>query len=121
MVPAVCVRIGPYGRTQQRNAQHVVLVVISVLGVVDQTEAMLRVAKVGPAQSRYFKLRLLPGVIARCCAFNASVGNFICGFVAGCGQWECSLQQDMSLVPIEVIYNVYLIGTGIKCNVLYKL
>jgi len=74
MVAAIGLRIRPNRRTQQREAQHIALIVVSKLGFIDQAEAMLSVAKIGPALRRDFELRLLPTVVPRRGAFNAAKG-----------------------------------------------
>ena len=77
MVSAVGVRIGPGGRTQQREAQHIVLIVVADIRFVHQAEAMLAIAQIGPAMRRNFKLRLLPAIVARGGRSNAAIRNLV--------------------------------------------
>ena len=114
MVPAIGLRIRPGRRTQQREAQHIVLVVVPILGLIDQAEAMLPIAQIGPAQCRHLELRLLPTIVARRGPFNAAVRNLIGGLVAGCGQRERGLQQNVRLMPVDVVHHIDLIGSGIQ-------
>src|ERR1700722_10617516 len=60
LMPAVGVRVGPGGRTQQRKPQHIALSVISVFGIVDQAETVRPVAQIRPAQGRYFEFGGFP-------------------------------------------------------------
>ena len=74
---AIGVGIGRGGRAQQSQAQQVAHRVVAVLRIVDEAEAVLRVAEVGPAQRRHFEARLFPAVVARGRPLDGSVGNLV--------------------------------------------
>src|SRR5208337_2946111 len=121
MVSAISLRVGPHRRTEKREAQHITLIVIAKLGFVDETKAVLPIAKVGPALRRNFELGLFPTVVARSGAFDAAERNFVSGMAAGCGQRESGLEQNVSLVPVDVVNDVNLIGSSVERDVLHKL
>jgi hypothetical protein len=82
---------------------------------------MLPIAKIGPALRRNLELRLLPTIVPRGGAFNAAERNLIRGMVAGCGQRESGFQQNVGLMPVDVVHHVDLIGSGIQRDVLHEL
>ena len=84
-------------------------------------EAVLAVAKIGPAHGGYFELRLLPGVVAGGGAVDGAVGNFVGGEgAAGCER-EGGLEEDVRFVPVEFVVDVDLIAIGCKAEGLHEL
>src|SRR5277367_2350768 len=118
---AIRYRVGPCWRAQQRETQDVAGVVVTVFGVVQQTEAVLAVVQIGPAQRRNFELRLIPAVVAGGWAFDAAVWDFVGGLIAGCGQRESRFEQYVVLMPVDVVDDVDLVRTGGELNLLYEL
>src|SRR5215472_3434878 len=59
VVAFIGMRVGPFGRTQERDAQDVTLGVVTILAVVEQAESVLVVGDIRPPNSRNFKLCLL--------------------------------------------------------------
>ena len=82
---------------------------------------MLAVAKVGPAHRRYFELRLLPRIVARRCPIDRSVRNFIRRKRTGRSQRECSLEQNVRFVPVELILDIHLVAFSSQAVYLHKL
>ena len=73
---AIGIGIGPDWLMQQRQPQIIAVDIVAVLGIVDQTEAMLPVAEIAPALSRNLKLGVFDGVVACGWTFNCPVRNF---------------------------------------------
>src|SRR5271170_1860484 len=118
---AIRYRVGPGWRAQQRETQDVAGVVVTVFGVVQQTEAVLAVVQIGPAQRRNFELRLIPAVVAGGWAFDAAVWDFVGGLIAGRCQRKGRFQQDVVFMPINVVDDVDLIRAGGKLYLLHEL
>ena len=82
VVAHISLGVGPFGRAQQRQPQHVAHRVVAVLALVQNAQAVLLAvgpdtAEVGPAHRCNLKLRLLPTVVARGRPVNGSVGNLV--------------------------------------------
>ncbi len=111
----VCVR--PLGRAQKGEAKEVADGVVAVLGVVDDGEAVLAVAEIGPAHGGYFELRFLPGVVAGGGAVDGAVGDFVGGEgAAGCER-EGGLEEDVRFVPVDFVVDVDLSPSAARLNV----
>ena len=111
MMALVGIGIGPRGRAQQRKPQHVARGIVAVLVLVQHAQpvdlAIRPVAgKIGPAHRRNLKLRLLPLVVARRRPLDGAVRNLIGGKVARHRQRKRRLQQDVLLVPVDVVVDV---------------
>ena len=50
-----------------------------------------------------FELGFLPGVVAGGGALDGAVGDLVGGFVAGGGEWEGGFEEDVGLVPVDVV------------------
>ena len=55
--------------------------------------------------------QLLLRVVGRC---DGSVGDLIGGVVAGCGEWESGLEQDVGFVPVDVVGDEDFVGSGVE-------
>ena len=77
--------VGPGGGAEEGEAEGVACGVVAVLGVVEDGEALLGVAEVGPAHGGDFELGFLPGVVAGGGALDGAVGDFVGGL--GC-RWR---------------------------------
>jgi len=84
-------------------------------------EAVLAVAEVGPAQGGDFELGLLPGVAAGGGALDVAVGDIVGGHGACGGEWEGCLEEDVGLVPVDVVNDVDGVGVGVELEVLNEL
>ena len=82
---AVGVGVRPDGRAEEGEAEDVAGGVVAVLAVVEEGEALLRVAEVGPAEGGDFELGFLPGVVAGGGALDGAVGDLVGGLGAGGG------------------------------------
>jgi hypothetical protein len=80
LVAAVGIGIGPGGRAEEGDAEGVAFGVVTVLGVVEDGEALMLVAEVGPAHGGDFELGFLPGVIAGSGALDRAEGDFVGSF-----------------------------------------
>src|SRR3984885_10107896 len=121
LMPAIGFRIRPDRRTQQRETQHIALIVVSKLGLIDQAESVLSVTQVCPALGGNLELCPFPTVVPRRGTFNAAERNLIGGMAVGCGQREGGLQQNVRLMPVDVVHHINLIGSGIQRDILHKL
>ncbi len=106
VMPLVGVRVRPGGAAQQREAQNVVLGVVSVLAVVQQREAMRCVGDIAPAQRGHFELRFLRRRIAGRRTLDRSVRNLEGRLVSVNTQRESDFQQDVMLVPVGLHVHV---------------
>jgi hypothetical protein len=66
--------------------------------------------EIGPAHGRNLKLSLLPTVVARGGAVDGAVGDFVGGKAAGCRKRKGRFQQDVLLMPVDVVFDVDLIA-----------
>ena len=82
---------------------------------------MLPIARIGPAQRRNFKPRLLETIIPSSRASNRSIGNFVGRLSATRRQRKCYLQQNMSFMPVDIIADHRMIGACIENDILHKL
>ena len=82
---------------------------------------MLAVAQVGPAHGGNFKLRLLPTVVAGGRPINGSVRNFVGGKGAGGGERKGGLEEDVRLVPVDLVVDVHLIAFSREAKCLDEL
>src|SRR5580700_8043437 len=78
----------------------------------------MRVAEVGPAHGRDFELGFLPGVVAAGGALDGAVGNFVGGFGAGGCEWECGFEEDVGLVPVDVVVDEDSVCSRVEGDVL---
>ena len=107
--------VGPLGRAQQRDADGVAGGVVPILGVVKDAEAMHAVAarragKIGPAHGGDFELGLFPRVIACGWPVDGAVGNLVGGKRPVSCDGEGCLEQDVGLVPVDVVLDVDLVA-----------
>jgi len=116
----VGVGVGPLGRAQQRKPQLVARGVVAELRLVDEAEAVLAVAQVGPAHGGNFKLRLLPTVVA---VVGRSMfrKEFRRWQRAGGGERKGGLEEDVRLVPVDLVVDVHLIAFSREAKCLDEL
>ncbi len=79
---------------------------------------MFCVAEVGPALGGDFEFCFLPRVVAEGGAFDGAVGDLVGGFRAGCGEGECGFEEDVGLVPVDVVVDDDGVGSGVEGDVL---
>src|SRR5258708_20691098 len=77
VVSTISVGIGPSRRSQERQPQYISFCVISVLRLVDQGEAVIRIAKVRPTQGRNFEFCFLPTIVSCGWTLYRPVGAFV--------------------------------------------
>ena len=82
---------------------------------------MLGVAEVGPALGGDFELGFLPGVVAGGGALDGAVGDFVGGFGCGGGEREGGFEEDVGLVPVDVVVDDDGVGVGVEGDVLDEL
>ena len=110
--------VGPGGGAEEGDAEGVAGCVVAVLGVVEDGEALLGVAEVGPAHGGDFELGFLPGVVAGGGALDGAVGDLVGGFGAGGGEGEGGFEEDVGFVPVDVVVDDDGVGVGVEGDVL---
>src|SRR5450755_1672187 len=77
MMASIRVGIGPGWRPEEGKPKRSSLSVIPIFRFVDQTETVVAVAKVCPAQRGDLEFRRFPSIVARGGAFDRPIGNFV--------------------------------------------
>src|SRR3954463_16640430 len=98
----VRVGVGPTRGAKKRQTQDIPFSVISVLAVVQNAEAMLRVGKVSPVQRRNLELGLFVRSVACGRPLDGAEWNFVCRFFGMYARGKSYLQQNMLFVPINL-------------------
>ncbi len=94
-------RIGHSGATQQADAHDVVADVVAVLAVVEQTDAVVALAQVGPFLGAGFKARPVPTGVAVGGPLHVTPLNLISRHRGETFHREGYFQQDVPLAPVN--------------------
>src|SRR5271170_7542928 len=79
------------------------------------------VAEVGPAKGGDLELCRFPRIVAGSRPLNGPVGNFVGGVIARSRKREGGLQQDVRLMPVDIVNHVNAIQISVESNVLNEL
>src|SRR5450631_3001636 len=106
MLTLICLRIGHCGTAQQADTDHIIMDIMTVLPIIEQTYSIAAFAQVDPFLRTGFKSRPVPTGIAMCGALYIAPLDLI-----GCRRTQNvygkgSFEEDMTLTPINARLNI---------------
>src|SRR5215216_6814782 len=106
MLASVCHGVGHGGRTEQCNPHHVVVDVMAIFAVVQETDAVVSLAQVHPFMGAGFEACPIPACIAMRWSLNVAPLDFVGRLRSQNIHRERDLEHGMTLIPVDVCSKV---------------